>query len=317
MKRRFTRWLSHALAACLLLSGTVAAEPLERLRIGFQKSSVSMVLAREHRLLEQALPGTSIEWIEFPGGPQLIEALNGGSIDVGNIGDIPPIFAQAAGSELRYIGVEPSDGRTEAILVPAASPARTLADLKGKRVGLLKGSSAHNLLLKSAQQAGLALSDLQLAYLTPADARAAFEQGKLDAWVIWDPYYSAALLDGSARLLSDGQQLNPSGTYYIASLAFIQRHAATVGPILDAFARAQRISLEQRDDSVERMTRALGLQRAVVQRYFDHRSSARVQPLDQQTIDNQQRTADLFFANHLIPRQVRVQDIVWQPNAPQ
>lgn len=295
----------------LLFSGLAAADDPQRLRIGYQKSSVNMVLAREHRLLEQALPGTRVEWIEFPGGPQLVEALNGGSIDIGNIGDIPPIFAQAAGIELRYIGVEPSDGKTEAILVPTASQARSLADLKGKRVGLLKGSSAHNLFLKSLHRAGLTLADVELAYLSPADGRAAFEQGKLDAWVIWDPYYSAALLDGSGRLLGDGQGLNPSGTFYIASLAFTERYGDAIGPILDAFGQAQRISLEQRDDSIDRMTRVLGLQRAVVEHYFEHRSSAPIRPLDRQTIDSQQRTADLFFANRLIPRAVKVQEIVW------
>lgn len=314
--RDYPRLLLLLCLTCSLFFGLAVADSPERLRIGYQKSSLNMVLAREHHLLEQALPGTRVEWIEFPGGPQLIEALNGGSIDIGNIGDIPPIFAQAAGIELRYIGVEPSDGKTEAILVPAASPAQTLADLKGKRVGLLKGSSAHNLFLKSLQRVGLTLADVELAYLSPADGRAAFEQGKLDAWVIWDPYYSAALLDGSGRLLSDGQGLNPSGTFYIASQAFIDGHGDAIGSILGAFAQAQRLSIEQQDDSIGRMTRALGLQRRVVEHYFAHRSSAAIRPLDRQTIDNQQHTADLFFANRLIPKAVRVADIVWPAVAP-
>lgn len=312
MKDCLRKLLPLALVALLFTAEACAAEPPERLRIGFQKSSVNMVLAREHHLLEQALPTTRIEWIEFPGGPQLIEALNGGSIDVGNTGDIPPIFAQAAGSELRYIGVEPSDGKTEAVLVPSNSPAQSLADLKHKRIGLLKGSSAHNLFLKSLQRAGLQLSDVELAYLSPADARAAFEQGKLDAWVIWDPYYSAALLDGSARLISDGQGLNPSGTFYIASLPYLQRHGETIGPILGAFNQAQQLSFSQKDDSISRMTQALGLQRAVVERYFEHRARAAITPLDAATVENQQRTADLFFTNRLIPRQVRVEEIVWR-----
>ena len=288
-----------------------AAEPAQ-LRIGYQKSSVSMVLTREHQLLEKALPGTQVQWIEFPGGPQLIEALNGGSVDVGNIGDIPPIFAQAAGIDLKYIGVEPSDGKSEAILLPKASPVQTLADLKGKRVALLKGSSAHNLFLKSLLHANLKLTDVELVYLSPADARAAFEQGKLDAWVVWDPYYSAAVLDGSARVLSDGQGLDPAGTFYIASGAFVSQHGASIGAILKAFGAAQQLSFDQRDASIDTMTKVLGLQRPVVESFFNHRSQALIQAIDARTVASQQRTADLFFANRLIPKAVQIEQLVYK-----
>lgn len=301
--------LGSALLSLSLLAH--AAEPVQ-LRIGYQKSSVSMVLAREHKLVEKALPGTPVQWIEFPGGPQLIEALNGGSVDVGNIGDIPPIFAQAAGIDLKYIGVEPSDGKSEAILVPKASAAHQLNDLKGKRVALLKGSSAHNLLLKSLQRAGLQLNDVNLVYLSPADARAAFEQGKLDAWVVWDPYYSAALLDGSARVLSDGQGLDPAGSFYIASGAFVSQHGPSIAAILKAFGVAQQLSFDQPGASIDSMTKVLGLQRAVVESFFSHRSRAPIQAIDARTIASQQRTADLFFANRLIPKAVQIEHLVYQ-----
>lgn len=301
------------LVTLLLALGTtlaLAADP-QVLRIGYQKSSVNMVLAREHRLLEQALPGTQVQWIEFPGGPQLIEALNGGSLDVGNIGDIPPIFAQAAGIPLRYIGIEPSDGRSEAIIVPSSSPAKTLADLKGKRIALQKGSSAHSLLLKSLIKASLQLSDVELVYLPAADARPAFEQGKLDAWVIWDPYYAAALLDGSARTLSTGEDVHPSGTYYIASRPFTEQYGATIDKVLEVLRQAQKISVEQREQSIDGMTKVLGLKREVVELYFEHRYNAPIRPLDAAAIETQQRIADLFFANRLIPRAVQVREIVY------
>ncbi|AMB85489.1 sulfonate ABC transporter substrate-binding protein [Pseudomonas agarici] len=295
-----------------LVAGTALAAEPATLRIGYQKSSVSMVLAREHKLLDQALPGTQVQWVEFPSGPQLIEALNGGSLDIGNIGDIPPIFAQAAGIDLVYIGVEPADGRAEAIVVPKASDVRRVADLKGKRVALVKGSSAHNLFLKSLIKAGLQLSDVNLAYLSPADARAAFEQGKLDAWVIWDPYYSAALLDGSARLLSDGQGLSFGGSLYVAAGAFARQHPQSIAPLLKAFGQAQQQSFDQAPASIDLMTQALGLQRAVIERYFEHRSRAPLRAIDPDTLDTQQRTADLFFANGLIPKAINVQQIVFK-----
>ncbi len=305
------RKLVAATLLTLLTGQLLAAEP-PTLRIGYQKSSVSMVLAREHHLFEQALPGTQVRWTEFLGGPPLIEALNAGSLDIGNIGDIPPIFAQAAGIDVQYIGVEPNDGRTEAILLPKASTVQSVADLKGKRVALLKGSSAHNLFLKSLLRAGLQWKDVNVVYLSPSDGRAAFEQGKVDAWVVWDPYYSAAVVDGSARVLGDGQGLNPAGSFFIASGPFAKQHPQAIAVILKTFAQAQRLSLDQHDESVALMAKTLGLPPAVVESYFKHRSPTPSRPLDAVDIANQQRTADLFFANGLIPKKVDVQQIVFK-----
>ncbi|MDU6451793.1 MAG: aliphatic sulfonate ABC transporter substrate-binding protein, partial [Enterobacter hormaechei] len=176
----------------------------ESLRIGYQKGSVSMVLAKSHALLEKRFPETKFSWVEFPAGPQMLEALNVGSIDLGSTGDIPPIFAQAAGADLVYVGVEPAKPKAEVILVPENSEIKSVADLKGRKVAFQKGSSSHNLLLRALQEAGLKFTDIQPVYLTPADARAAFQQKNVDAWAIWDPYYSAALLQGGVRVLKDG-----------------------------------------------------------------------------------------------------------------
>jgi len=305
------RKLIAATLLALCAGPLLAAEPAT-LRVGYQKSSVSMVLAREHHLFEQGLPGTKVEWIEFLGGPPLIEALNGGSIDIGNIGDIPPIFAQAAGIDIRYIGVEPNDGRTEAILLPKDSTVQSVAELKGKRVALLKGSSAHNLFLKSLMRAGLQWKDVNVVYLSPSDGRAAFEQGKVDAWVVWDPYYSAAVVDGSAKVLGDGQGLNPAGSFFIASGPFAKQHPQAIAAILKVFAQAQRLSLDQHDESVALMAKTLGLQPAVVESYFKHRSPTPSRPLNATDIATQQRTADAFFANGLIPKKVDVQQVVFK-----
>ena len=295
----------------LVVGQVLAAEPAT-LRIGYQKSSVSMVLAREHKLFEEALPGTQVQWIEFLGGPPLIEALNGGSLDIGNIGDIPPIFAQAAGIELQYFAVEPNEGKTEAVLVPKNSSVHNVAELKGKRVALLKGSSAHNLFLKSLLRAGLQWKDVNVVYLSPSDGRAAFEQGKVDAWVVWDPYYSAAVVDGSARVLGDGQGLNPAGSFFVVSSPFAKQYPQSVGAIIQTLAKAQRLSLDQPDESIALMAKTLGLPPAVVKSYFSHRSSTPIRPLQAADIATQQHTADLFFANGLIPKKVDVQQAVFQ-----
>ncbi|WP_458375823.1 aliphatic sulfonate ABC transporter substrate-binding protein [Pseudomonas pergaminensis] len=301
-----------AAAVLSLVAGQVLAAEPATLRIGYQKSSVSMVLAREHKLFEEALPGTQVQWIEFLGGPPLIEALNGGSLDIGNIGDIPPIFAQAAGIELQYFAVEPNEGKTEAVLVPKNSSVHNVAELKGKRVALLKGSSAHNLFLKSLLRAGLQWKDVNVVYLSPSDGRAAFEQGKVDAWVVWDPYYSAAVVDGSARVLGDGQGLNPAGSFFVVSSPFAKQYPQSIGAIIQTLAKAQRLSLDQPDESIALMAKTLGLPPAVVKSYFSHRSSTPIRPLQAADIATQQHTADLFFANGLIPKKVDVQQAVFQ-----
>ncbi|MBY0467913.1 MAG: ABC transporter substrate-binding protein, partial [Burkholderiaceae bacterium] len=119
------------------------------LRIGFQKSAVNLVILKQQGTLEQRFPDSKVQWVEFPAGPQLLEALAVGSLEFGMTGDSPPVFAQAAGKDLLYVGAEPAKPLSSAVLVPAGSPLNTLADLKGKRVALQKGSSAHYLVVRA------------------------------------------------------------------------------------------------------------------------------------------------------------------------
>src|SRR5205823_869293 len=122
-------------------------------------------------------------------------------------GEAPPIFAQAAGAPLLYIGHEPASPKTEAILVPRESPIKTLADLKGKKIGLNRGSNVHYLLVRALEKAGLKYTDVEVVHLPPAAARAAFEKGAIDAWVIWEPYRADAEMSLGARTLADGTGL--------------------------------------------------------------------------------------------------------------
>ena len=175
--------------------------------------------------------------MEFPAGPQILEALAVGGLDFGFTGDTPPVFAQAAGKDIWYAGLEPPKPASSAILVPADSPIRTLADLKGRRIGFQKGSSAHFLVVRGVEKGGLQWSDITPVYLTPSDGRAAFERGALDAWGIWDPYYAAAEIDGRARVLSTGVGLTSNNSYYLASRA-LTRDARTLKALFDALSEA-------------------------------------------------------------------------------
>ncbi|MFC0140991.1 sulfonate ABC transporter substrate-binding protein [Erwinia mallotivora] len=311
----FSRFASALLIGGLIVASSFAADTSapKTFRIGYQKGSVSMVLARAHHLLEKRFPATQIKWVEFPAGPQMLEALNVNSIDLGSTGDIPPIFAQASGADLLYVGAEPPKPKAEVILVAKNSPIKTVADLKGHKVAFQKGSSSHNLLLRALEKAGLKFSDIQPTYLTPADARAAFQQGNVDAWAIWDPYYSAALLQGDVRVLTDGSQLNQTGSFYLATRPFTEANGTFIRQVLQTFSEADALTISDRNNSIDLLAQAMGLPKPVIASYLDHRPPTSIAPVSDKTLKLQQQTADLFYANHLMPVRVDIASRIWHP----
>ena len=312
---KIVRTLGSALLAVIgikLACGNVAAaadssDPAE-LRIGYQKGSIALVLAKEQGLLEKRFPGTHVQWIEFPAGPQMLEALNIGALDVGSTGDIPPLFAQAAGADLLYIGAEPAKPQAETLLVAADSPLQQVADLKGKKVAFQKGSSSHNLILRALNHAGLQYTDIQPVYLSPADARAAFEQGSVDAWAIWEPFSSLALSSGGARLLADGSGLGLSGPVYTARREYAHTNGAFVHDLLGELSAAEALTRSQREDSLKLLTGFMGLPSEVIARYMDNRPPSPILPIDDTIIAAQQATADLFYQNHLLRKAIDVRE---------
>lgn len=301
-----------ALLLALLVTQTAwAAEP-DTLRIGYQKGSIALVLAKEHGLLEKRFAQTDVKWIEFPAGPQMLEALNVGALDVGSTGDIPPLFAQAAGADLVYIGAEPPKPSAETILVSNASPLHSVADLKGKKVAFQKGSSSHNLILRALNNAGLSYKDIQPVYLPPADARAAFEQGSVDAWAIWEPYSSLALSQSPSHVLANGEGLGLSGPVYTARREYARDNPGFVHDLLAELTNAEALTRSQREDSLKVLTNFMGLPAEVVARYMDNRPPSPILPIDEGIIQAQQATADLFFQNRLLPKAIEVKQAVWK-----
>lgn len=304
-----------ATTATLWGLGARAAEPLRELRIGYQKSAVNLVLVKQWGALEKRFPGAKVQWIEFPAGPQLLEALAVGSLEFGLTGDSPPVFAQAAGKDLLYVGAEPPKPDSSAILVLPDSPIRTLADLKGRRIVLQKGSSAHYLLVRAVEKAGLQWSDIQPVYLPPADARAAFERRSVDAWAIWDPFYAAAELALQPRVLATGRDLSSNNSFYLASRAFATQQPGALAALFEELTRADRYVQENRPAAIKAIADFSGLDAGVVNRFIGRRPRSPVGPLTAQTVADQQRVADSFHKLGLIPKPVRVADIAWRPES--
>ena len=308
LNRRQALALAGAAAGAVALPARADAAEL---RIGYQKSSVNLMVVRERKLLDARLPGTRLKWVEFPAGPQILEALAVDSLDFGFTGDTPPVFAQAAGKDIWYAGLEPPKPTSSAILVPADSPIRTLADLKGKRVGFQKGSSAHFLVVRGVEKGGLQWSDITPLYLTPSDGRAAFERGALDAWGIWDPYYAAAEIDGRARVLSTGVGLTSNNSYYLASRA-LTRDARTLKALFDSLSEADAWVKGNRTETAHFLSVASGLPLSTTIRFIERRTAGPITRLKDADIADQQRVADTFTRLGLIPKPIRVADVVWK-----
>jgi sulfonate transport system substrate-binding protein len=304
----------HALAmlgASLMAAGlpsTALAQPARELRIGFQKyGTLTLLKGRgtlEKRLLEK---NVTVKWTEFPAGPVLLEGLNVGSIDFGTVGEAPPIFAQAAGANLVYVGHEPASPKTEAVVVPRGSTLRTLADLRGKKIALNKGSNVHYLLVKALEKAGIAYTDVTVIFLPPADARAAFERGAVDAWAIWDPFFAAAEKQLGARVLVDGTGLVANHQFYLASRPYAEKQGDIVAIVLDEIAKVDDWGRSHPAEVAAILARQTGLDLPVVE-LAAGRYSYGVKPLSPEVIAQQQNIADTFTRLKLIPSSIVVKD---------
>ncbi|GER16141.1 sulfonate ABC transporter substrate-binding protein [Variovorax boronicumulans] len=282
------------------------------LRIGYQKSASLFVLQKAQGTLEKKLSplGFGVKWVEFPAGPQLLEGLNVGAVDVGYVGEAPPIFAQAAGAKFVYFGYDPAAPRAEAILVTKDSPIRSVADLKGKKVALNKGSNVHYLLVKQLEKNGLKLSDIQPVYLAPADGRAAFESKNVDAWVIWDPFQAAAEKATGARVLADGApDVVNNYQYYLGERGFVKKHPQVIDALF-ADSVEQGIWLKKNlRQAAELIAPLQGLPVDVVELAL-RRYEFNVKPITAAVAADQQQIADTFFALKLIPKPIKVSDAV-------
>ncbi|HIH2681738.1 sulfonate ABC transporter substrate-binding protein, partial [Burkholderia cenocepacia] len=274
--------------------------------IGFQKYGNFVVLkARgtlEKRLANQ---GVTVQWLEFPAGPQLLEGLNAGAIDVGTVGETPPIFAQAAGVDFVYIGNEPPAPQGEAIVVLPDSPIRTVAQLRGKKVAFNKGSNVHYLLVKALEHAGLAYADIQPIYLTPADARAAFVQRSVDAWVIWDPYLAAAERQLGARVVANGDALVRNTQYYLAARKYAAAHPQVLRALLDEVDAVDRWARDHVPEVAAQLSPLVGLDAPTLEVALK-RAGYGVQPITDATVAYQQNIADAFSTLKLIPGKLSV-----------
>ena len=304
-----------ALFAAAISFGAITQAQAETLRIGYQKYGTLVLLKAkgtlEKRLAEQ---GVEVKWTEFPGGPQLLEGLNVGSVDFGVTGETPPVFAQAAGADLLYVAHEPPAPTGEAVLVPKDSPIKSVAELKGKKVALNKGSNVHYLLVRALEDAGLKYGDITPVYLPPADARAAFERGSVDAWVIWDPFQSAAEKQLQARTLRDGSGLVDNHQFYLATRTYAEKNPQVVGVLVEEIRGVGEWVKGNLDEATSQVAPLIGLSPEITRQAVE-RQGYGAQFISPEVVEAQQKIADTFTELKLIPKQLTIKDVIWTPPA--
>ena len=300
------RLLQGTAAAMALPSfAALAQAPARQLRIGHQKGALSILKGRGTLEKRLAPLGVALKWTEFTAGPVQLEALNVGSIDFGDVGEAPPIFAQAAGAPLAYVATTLPRPQSEAVLVPRGSAVRTVADLKGKKIALNKGSNVHYFIVKLFEKHGLAYSDLNLVYLPPADARAAFEKGSVDAWVIWDPFLAAAEKSLEARILADATGVVGNRGYYFSSLGYVAKNADVLAIAIEEINKVDVWGTANKNDLAAEFAALWGLPKPVADLTVA-RAAYGTSPISKAVLAEQQKIADTFFDLKLIPRKISV-----------
>ena len=299
---------SAALACALVLAPARAQNKSEPLRIGYQKYGTLTILKARGDLEKRLAPqGIAVRWVEFPAGPQLLEGLNVGSIDFGTVGEAPPIFAQAAGADLVYVANQPPAPAGEAIVVPKDSTVRSVAELKGRKIALNKGSNVHYLLVRALERAGLKYGEVQVVFLPPADARAAFERGAVDAWVIWDPFLAAAEKQIGARVLADGKGLVSNHQFYLAARPYADKRPQVIQAIVDELARLDQWAEGNHKEVAAFLAPQIGLDVGVTE-VAAARFAYGIKPISAAVAAEQQKIADVFLELKLIPKAIRIAD---------
>src|SRR3954471_8527682 len=310
-RRDFVR-VSFATAAMAALSWPARAEAgVKEIRIGYQKNGV-LVIARQQSTLEKHFnpQGVGVKWVEFSSGPPMPEAMNVGSIDYGAVGDSPPVFAQAAGAAIVYAAGQPITNG-QGILVPKDSPIRAIADLKGKRVGFTKGSSAHNIVVQTLEKAGLTYADITPVYLTPPDAGPAFANGSIEAWAIWDPYFAINETKQGGRILVNARDVTKTNSFFIANREFARNHGAVLQQIIDVTTAAGQWAEQHRDEVAKSLAAITGVP-LDIQTLAANRANFVVGPVTDNFVTTQQGVADRFHKLGLIPKPIVIRDIVWR-----
>ncbi|WP_263143840.1 aliphatic sulfonate ABC transporter substrate-binding protein [Pseudomonas sp. RIT-PI-AD] len=305
-----------AAAGLAFIAPSASADTEKTLRIGYQKFN-SLNILKGTGALEKALASqhVKVSWHEFAAGPQLLEALGSGAIDLGHAADTPSVFAQAAGKPVVYLAAEQPYPRGIGILADKDSAIDTIADLKGKRVAIGRGWNAQYLLVLALEEAGLSYKDITPAYVNnAADAIAALQSKSVDAVGLWDPFLAAAEKTLPVKTLRDGQGLSNNRTFYLSTAAFADANRPLLKTFFEQLGQTAEWANANPQGVADLLAPQLGIGADVLKLATERRNYAAV-PMDAAITAEQQKLADTFLRLGLIPKPLRVQDAIY-PDTP-
>ena len=314
INRRDVMTMIGGLVALPLTHGSAAAAPA--VRFSFQRSSTLLTLLKANKTLEPrfADKGFAISWHLFD---NVINPMNSGAVDFdADVADAVPVFTQSAGAPLTFYAREEGSPAAEAIIVPASSAIRTVANLKGKSVAVHRGSGSHFVLAAALRRVGLSFEDIRPAYLTPSDASAAFERGSVDAWTIWDPFLALTQNKLATRTICDATGLSAYHRYYSAATDFVGAHPDLVAIVFDALVQTGAWVKQHPKDAAKQLSPIWGGMPEPVIELANSRRTYAVKPVEKALLGDQQRIANTFLQAHLIPKPIDATDLrIWRPPA--
>ena len=273
------------------------------LRVGDQAGAGAQALLTAAGLIGK-LP-FKVTWSDFTSGPPMLQAMGSGSVDIGSVGDAPPIFAAAGGSQIAAVSALQANPLGSAILVPAGSPIHTIAQLRGKRIAVTQGSSANYHLLAILKKAGLTTRDVTPDYLQPPEAEAAFSAHQVDAWDIWSPFTEQAKTQSHARVLATGAGIGLTYSFVVASRTALAdpAKAEAIRDYLRLLDQAYHWAASHESAWAATWAKASGLpDRVMVAAVKD--SLTKPVPITPTVISAEQSIADAFATAGLIPTKI-------------
>ncbi|MET0389970.1 MAG: aliphatic sulfonate ABC transporter substrate-binding protein [Polyangiales bacterium] len=283
-------------------------KPERIVRIARSKQLTALAMLEVHGQLEQALTplGVAVQWADFPAGPQQFEAFNAGALDLTYTAESPPLFAQAARSPVVYLAATARNGALVSLLVPPNSPARSIADLKGKRIAFQRASIGHYLTIRALEQAGLSPADVTQVNLAPTDAIGALTKGDVDAWFIWEPFVTRAVSAGIGRVLLDGRELRDTTNFITVRREFAEQHPDVLRIYLEKLQAEEQWCAANKHEMAEQLSPRLGIDVAILERMHD-RTKFGVFPITEHDRKKQQEVADMWLKYGFIPSGTDVQ----------
>jgi sulfonate transport system substrate-binding protein len=304
---------SPAPASPLAASGASSSSAVNlssvTLDIGDQKGTGAEAVLTAAGLLS-SLP-FHVSWSDFTSGPPMLEAMASGSVDIGGVGDAPPVFAASGGEAVEIVGARQTNGDQDAVVVPKSSPVTAITQLKGKKIAYGAGSSANYNLLTVLTKAGLTTKDVTLVNLQPAEALAAFTSGSVDAWDIWPPYVQQVVAQDNARVLAVGGAYGSPYSFEVASKAAVANpeKAEAIKVYLQTLDKAYVWAATHPDAWAAAWGKAAGLPASVMDVAAKIDANTPI-PITSAVTSSEQNLVNQFYSAGLIPSKVDISSYI-------